>query len=274
MLCIQPYFSSEHKMEFGCGKCVNCIVNKRRTWTGRFLLEQQFHEYSSFVTLTYEKAPRDLIPEDLCNFFKRFRKYYPTKVSYFGVGEYGDVNWRPHFHIAMFGLDPNHREYVEKAWSLGGKLIGMTQVVELNQATSQYIVGYLDKKLTKADDPRLEGRHPEFARMSRNPAIGSRAAASFSQALHSGWKQSEGECADDMPLTMRVGGRHWPLGRYIRSKVREEAWGQKEAPKSVIKKVQMETMFMPKSEVALRRRKALNQAQTITTRSSFKKRTL
>ena len=56
-----------------CGQCKNCRINQARIWTNRILMEQCCHDYSCFVTLTYDDehlpspADRDweTTPEDL-----------------------------------------------------------------------------------------------------------------------------------------------------------------------------------------------------------------
>jgi len=84
MLCVKPYMVGP--LEFGCGKCVNCLVNRKRLWTSRMMLEACSHADSSFVTLTYAVTPRDLNPEDMELFLKRLRKLFPPRsVRFFGV---------------------------------------------------------------------------------------------------------------------------------------------------------------------------------------------
>lgn len=66
------------------------------------------HGRSCFLTLTYddEHLPKfgQLVKSDLQDFFKRLR-YYGHKFKYVAAGEYGELKRRPHFHVALFGLD-------------------------------------------------------------------------------------------------------------------------------------------------------------------------
>ena len=66
------------------------------------------HKVSCMLNLTYddEHLPKhgQLLKTDLQKFFKRMRKS-GFKFRYVASGEYGDVSKRPHFHIALFGVD-------------------------------------------------------------------------------------------------------------------------------------------------------------------------
>jgi hypothetical protein len=112
------------------------------------------------LNLTYddEHLPEhgQLWKEDLQRFFKRLRKA-GFKFKYVASGEYGDVSRRPHFHIALFGVDFHHdripfgrsgndRTYtsssVSSVWPHGNHLIGA-----LNFESAAYIARYILKKL-------------------------------------------------------------------------------------------------------------------------------
>lgn len=103
-----------------------------------------------------------------------------------------------------------------QAWGLGFAHCG-----ELTVDSAQYIAGYVVKKLTASGDPRLAGKHPEFARMSLRPGIGAGFAERFAESLNSSvgsaWVASHG----DVPVTARTDGRELPLGRYLRRKFRQ-----------------------------------------------------
>ena len=170
MACRKPYFLG--RTPVGCGQCIPCRVHRRRVWTVRQVLESLTHTSNAFVTLTYnqENLPEDgsLVPRHLQLFFKRLRKNLdPIRVRFFSVGEYGDTSYRPHYHASLFGLGLQHSQVIEKSWPHG-----FVQVAEFNYYTAQYTCGYVVKKMTKPDDTRLNGRYPEFARMSNRPGIG------------------------------------------------------------------------------------------------------
>lgn len=67
--------------------------------------------------------------------------------------------------------------------------------------------------MTRRDDPRLDGREPEFALPSRKPGIGRLAIAQIaSRYLDLDLDLTE----SDVPVTLRHGGKEWPLGRQAR----------------------------------------------------------
>lgn len=188
------------------------------------MLEALVHPSASFVTLTYseENLPDGgtLVPRDLQLFLKRLRKRMSGHpIRYFGVGEYGDLSARPHYHAALFGLCPiEHGGEVDSAWALGHTMCG-----DLTFESAAYIAGYVTKKLTAKDDPRLPyGHHPEFARMSLRPGIGAGSISKIAEALQTraGW--DEITQSGDVPSMLRHGSRKLPLGRYLRRKLREE----------------------------------------------------
>jgi len=216
----------------GCGQCLPCRINRTRLWTHRILLESRCHQFSSFVTLTYaghSPTGSQLIPRHYVQWLKRLRKSTGGKFRYFVVGEYGDENQRAHFHAALFGYPPcpygNYKfcpfsyckvcRTMEKNWGHGSVAVG-----ELARESAAYIAGYVTKKMTLVDDPRLQGRHPEFAQMSRKPGIGALAVPSIVDTL-----TTDGGCesirrAGDVPLSLQHGRKSMPLGRYLRSKIR------------------------------------------------------
>lgn len=221
MLCKKPFIRSGSLLAFGCGQCLPCRINKRREWTSRMMLEACCHAESSFVTLTYspEKLPKGdtLVPADLRNFLKRLRKNVePAQIRYFGVGEYGELSQRPHYHLAIFGLGRGADELIRRSWGLG-----FTDVGDLTLASAQYIAGYVTKKMTKKDDARLGGRFPEFARMSNRPGIGALAVDNIIDALLTDGGAEKIAREGDVPLALMQEKRSLPLGRYLRRKLRE-----------------------------------------------------
>lgn len=91
-----------------CGSCAECMAGKANDWLVRNYYEEKAHEKKCFITLTYAKNPRILIKKDLQDFIKRLRKYLEKskiKIRYFGCGEYGTLNYRPHFHLIIYGWE-------------------------------------------------------------------------------------------------------------------------------------------------------------------------
>lgn len=185
-----------------CGQCLECRTRYAAQWADRIVLEARYYEQSFFVTLTYdeEHVPSvvdqngntnlTLVPKDLQDFIKRFRRqqqyYHDNQVRFYGVGEYGSLHHRPHYHIIVFGavLDdirpmgkskvgtPLHTsETIEKLWNRG-----RVEVEPLSWESACYTARYTVKKLGKAETDFYEklGIVPEFTRMSLKPAIGAR----------------------------------------------------------------------------------------------------
>lgn len=181
----------------------------------------------SFVTLTYADMPvdRSVSPAELQLWLKRLRKRVsPRRIRYFGVGEYGDQSWRPHYHAAVFGLGPcetggmctlEHScapcSDVRQTWGLGH-----VKVAPLTMASAQYVAGYVTKKMTDNRDVRLDGRFPEFARMSLRPGIGAGALDNVASELMRYGLDRRG----DVPGQLRFGATLLPLGRYLRGRLR------------------------------------------------------
>lgn len=199
------------------------------------MLESLVHEASCFVTLTYDDAhlPVDgsVNPDHTRDWIKRLRfAIYPQKVRYFLCGEYGDETWRPHYHACLFGLGPeiglrprpDEPSLIERTWSDGFCLVG-----DFNENSAQYVAGYVVKKMTAKDDWRLDGRHPEFVRMSRRPGLGASAMKTIAQAL-------KDQRLNDAPNHLRMGRSRLSLGRYLRAVLRKEM-GFTEADLEVLK---------------------------------------
>lgn len=218
MICKKPFVQSNHA--YGCGQCLPCRLNRRRLWTHRIILEALVHPASSFVTLTYapENVPDkgSLNPVDLQKFLKRLRFNSVQKLRFFGVGEYGDLTQRPHYHLALFGLGKLDTPLVDQSWGLGYVYLG-----DLTLQSAQYVAGYVTKKMTAKDDPRLQGRYPEFARMSNRPGIGALSIQQVADALSNRHGWDEISTLGDVPHSLRHGGSVYPLGRYLRSKLRK-----------------------------------------------------
>lgn len=246
---------------FGCGQCLPCRINRRRIWANRITLEASQYKDNTFMTLTYsdENLPPEmsLDPLALTLFLKRLRKWYDTqygkKLRYYGVGEYGDQSQRPHYHLAVFGFPNCERgrtvqrrnsgccTYCDTVSNLWG--FGRVELAPLEPGSASYVAGYVTKKLTAKDDPRLEGRHPEFARMSNRPGIG----AGVMDDIASGIMELELEF-DDVPEVIRVGKRKYPLGRYLRRNLRKKLGRDEKTPETV--QTEIQEKLRPLREIA------------------------
>ena len=220
MLCKKPY--RKGVQAYGCGQCLFCRINKRRLWTHRIFLESLMHADNAFVTLTYDNdhlpENRSLNPKHLQDFIKRLRKNYGKSgryIRYYAVGEYGEQTQRPHYHAALFGI-----EYTEpaigKSWQFGHIHSG-----EVNKDSATYIAGYTVKKLDTKNS-KLGQRYPEFARMSRKPGIGATAIQDIAQDFVTKEGSRLISQLRDVPSALTHGNKSYPIGRYLRKKLRDE----------------------------------------------------
>ena len=152
----------------------------------RLLHEAQSHEENCFITLTYrdDDLPKDrsLSKRTLQLFIKRLRKKLgDKKIRYYGVGEYGKLHDREHYHLIVFGWTPSitslYKAYFKKGrqyygsreldtiWTYGFNVVGT-----VTSDSCQYVAGYVRKKLTGALGEvqyKDKGRIPPFAIFSR-----------------------------------------------------------------------------------------------------------
>lgn len=165
------------------------------------------------------------------------------------MGEYGDQTWRPHYHAALYGVSALEDKVVRDSWGLGHVYLG-----ELNQKSSQYIAGYVNKKMTKHDDPRLGDRYPEFARMSLKPGIGANAMDEVAKAIKS---NNYAMTLEDVPPMLRHGLSKLPLGRYLRRTLRDKIGRSKDTPPEVLQNLVKELHELRQTDLSTPKIKAL-----------------
>lgn len=206
-----------------CGQCMNCRINRQRKWVGRILLEATQHSHVWFVTLTYSDENLrytpgflpTLVPRDLTLFWKRLRFALGYEVRYFAAGEYGTRTERPHYHAILFGLRPEDVDQVERQWRLG-----FVQVAEFSVSRARYVAQYTLKKMTAPSDERLQGRHPEFVRVSGKPGLGVRALEGLAKVHATRGGAAAVAELGDVGRTFRQDGAVWPLDRLLLGKLR------------------------------------------------------
>jgi len=198
------------ELEVACGQCLGCRLDRALMWAMRIVHESTLSAPglgNCFITLTYrdeadatpeQRAAGLYLPRDgslnkahFQKFIKRVRKHFPQKIRYFHCGEYGDENWRPHYHACMFNVsfddiqlyqsDEGFNTYtsptLEKLWPYGFSTIG-----ELNFDTAAYTARYCLKKVTghnaqehylrSDEDGMAYWLQPEYVTMSLKPGIG------------------------------------------------------------------------------------------------------
>lgn len=177
-----------------CGRCMGCRIDKARHWTVRVAHETQLHDESVFVTLTYSDQnlpdPPSVSRRDCQLWIKRLRKELGSNlIRYFGCGEYGGRQGRPHYHFIIFGHSFREDRYpwatsksglieyrsplLEKTWGHGHCTLS-----DITPSSGGYVARYTTKK-TATNRDRINAQtgelytvDPEFLLMSRRPGIG------------------------------------------------------------------------------------------------------
>lgn len=175
-----------------------------------------------------------LVPEDMTKFIKKLRNHVNRRIvgfkeykngtkkpiykylkssdpgyvniRYYGCGEYGSVNCRPHMHICIFGWKPAdlsqdfdvsmetkselgynyyRSRFVESCWTdKENNCKGLVVVADCNWDTCCYTARYVTKKLKGKEKVfyALNNIESEFVRMSRNPGIANNYIASHNSS--------------------------------------------------------------------------------------------
>ena len=147
-----------------CGQCLGCRLDKANDWAIRCVHEAKLHLQNCFITLTYKPAflPADnsLHRDHLQLFFKRLRRYLSyhdnLKIRFLCCGEYGSLNFRPHYHILCFGWFPSdvrrlktvaagynlfRSPLLEELWPYGFNVVGAVTF-----ESARYVAKYSLKK--------------------------------------------------------------------------------------------------------------------------------
>lgn len=195
-----------------CGSCIPCQINRARFWSVRCHFESLEHANNLFITLTYndEHLPPDnkLCTRDVQLFFKRYRKALgKTKIRYFGCGEYGPANARPHYHFLIFGGDFTHENIIKTSWPNG-----FVQVQMLAGGLNHIM--YVTKYNLKPGGFKTsaELRHKLYC--SRRPGIGASALPFFEKLYKQNLEFN----------SVKIDGQNFPIPRYyLKQFIDEEA---------------------------------------------------
>lgn len=182
-----------------CGQCAGCRLERSRQWAVRCMHESSQHERNSFITLTYDDTNlptnRTLIKKHWQEFAKKLRGRLGS-FRFFHCGEYGDLNGRPHYHAALFGIDFQEDRVLDKMTKEGHALYksktltetwakGHAWIGELTFESAAYVARYIMKKRHGQQalieyGVKISGlpfsleyiRLPEYTTMSLKPGIG------------------------------------------------------------------------------------------------------
>lgn len=185
-----------------CGRCLACVKNRARELLVRAVHEARQHKACSFVTLTVDDDHIGAVfpggalkhrPFQL--FFKRLRKASKVPLRYLMCAEYGEHTLRPHYHVIIFGLNPDERrpvavvksdpllgtdrtlytgfydsQIIKAAWPYGNVFVG-----SCTPSSIAYCTGYTLKSYVLGRDDfwyKEHGLTPEYIKWSRRPGLG------------------------------------------------------------------------------------------------------
>lgn len=187
----------DNPVKLPCNNCIGCRADRAQEWAARCYHESQMWPSNAFITLTYsdEHLPSDysLHKREFQLFMKKLRKHIPTKIRFYGCGEYGPENLRPHYHSLIFNYDfpdkifwkttpQGDRLYtsaqLEEIWGKGFCTVG-----DVTHKSAGYCAEYVMKKISGElaathylrTHPVIGSVHlvePEFALRSMRPGIG------------------------------------------------------------------------------------------------------
>lgn len=215
------HLMDNNQVALECGKCINCLMRKRKDMSVRLAHEASMHDVACFLTLTYDddhvpttcrRPLKDteklfdrglgtlpeftLLPRDVQLFMKRLRshlKYHEgiDGLRFFAVGEYGGRTHRPHYHILIFGWKPKdlvwfkrHRGndvFLSKTVSDKWRY-GYISVSEVSPYVAKYAARYVTKKYSRLKEGDFSFLVPEFTLQSvKNGGIGAKWFDKFGQ---------------------------------------------------------------------------------------------
>lgn len=213
-------YDEDEWIPFACRKCTGCQIDRSIEWSVRGMHEQEFHDKSMFLTLTYRDEFLDenasLHREDIQKFNKRLRKFFgDKKLRVMYAGEYGENNTRrPHFHVIVFGVcfdDLKVHKYTQSKWSkIHGQdcyytytsetlsrlwPYGIHEIGSVTAKSIKYVARYITKKVYgDAAEEHYKGRTPEFFGASTSPGIGFQWFSEFYKDILKGYiHDSEGK---------------------------------------------------------------------------------
>lgn len=190
-------FGEGDALQLACGQCIGCRIDRSKMWAVRCMHEASLYENNCFITLTYsdEHLPENgnLDYTHFQKFMKRLRKRFSKRnIRFYMCGEYGELNWRPHFHAILFNFKFDDLEVWKKTGS-GSKIyrsksleeiwpFGHSSVGEVTLQSAGYVARYVMKKINgdmakthyervNSDTGEVIHLIPEFNRMSLKPGI-------------------------------------------------------------------------------------------------------
>lgn len=183
--CYNKIILKDKNIEVECGKCLNCINNKKKEKALRLIQEMNNYKFKLFITLTMDEIQATRSKSGLTSLDKNmftlyikklqyWEKKYNMKIAkdnsmkmkYISCGEYGEKSERAHYHIVLLTNSFIHHK-IKTLWKLGH--VEMETVKDVRAV--YYTAGYTDKKIQtyfknkyKKD---LDDREIAFLKVSR-----------------------------------------------------------------------------------------------------------
>lgn len=166
-MCINPRIHPSG-LKTPCHQCWQCRENRVNDWVGRCIAEKETSLACTVVTLTYgggdTPESRFLRKSDLTAYMKAIRND-GHKVRFFGVGEYGSMKGRAHWHVVLFWQSKMPCREIRKNvadpwWPHGHSMWDYCDIAGI-----RYVMKYITKVV--GDDA-----HEKAMGMSRKPMLG------------------------------------------------------------------------------------------------------
>lgn len=189
------------------------------------MLESRDHPSAFFLTLTYadteEKsyAKESVDKRELQLFIKLLRRRIePCSLRYVGVGEYGSNLGRPHYHLIVYTSVWISQLLVQDVWAKGH-----VDVKLFGEWSASYLAGYIISGADAEHGRRIGNRSPEFTIQSLKPGVGYGAAPAIAAEVLTRYGVEYVLETGDIPTVLRVNGKLWPIGSYLKKKVYDAA---------------------------------------------------
>lgn len=165
--CYNKIYISKYDIHVDCGKCLNCIENRKRETSLRMQLESANYINKYFVTLTYDNMKASYDENGLTILNKKHIKAYiealqyvqkqhygedykleKNKLKYIISGEYGENSTkRAHYHLVI-ATNIYIERYLKTKWKYG---IADIQRIK-SMAAINYTAQYSSKKMGRNKD--------------------------------------------------------------------------------------------------------------------------
>ena len=156
--CYNKILLKDKNIEVECGKCLNCLANKKKEKALRIVHEMNDYKFKTFITLTMDdiraercKSGKTEVRKETLTKYIRQLQYYDKQylrirdakpLKYISCGEYGSTTDRAHYHLVLL-----HNTYlqfkVRQCWKLGH----VEQEALKDVKGVYYVSGYTDKKV-------------------------------------------------------------------------------------------------------------------------------